>query len=336
MKVLVTGGGGFLGRAVVDRLLERGHEVRAIVRPSSSTPPWPDTVDIFRADLRVQEDLVSAFDGVDAVLHLAAATSGNEDLQFASTVVATERFLDAMAKSTAKRLIHVSSLVVYDWSKAKSCMDETTPLESNPYAMGGYTIAKVWQERVVSRFAKKHSWDLTIARPGFIWGEGHAQIAGMGRQFGRIYLLFGPFTRLPLSHVDNCADCLVTAVESPAATGQIFNIVDSDDVRVWRYVKEYARRSGQRGLMLPLPYRVGLGFAQLASLTSRLLFGKKGKLPSLLTPRRFESQFKPIRFSNERLMRVLNWKPRLSFDESMDASFRPEDPSQPSAVSASG
>jgi len=324
MKVLVSGGGGFLGRAVVDRLLERGHEVRAIVRPSSPRPSWPDTVEVFRADLRVQEDLVSAFDGIDAVLHLAAATSGNEDTQFASTVVATERFLEAMAKSAVKRLIHVSSLVVYDWSKASPCMDEKTPLEDNPYTMGPYTIAKIWQERVVSRFAKAQSWDLTIVRPGFIWGAGHAQIAGMGRQFGRVYLLFGPFTRLPLCHVDNCADCLVTAAESPAASGEIFNIIDGDDIRVWRYVKEYARRTGQRGFMLPVPYRVGLGIAQLAALVSRTLFGSKGKLPSLLTPRRFESQFKPIRFSNRRVASILNWTPRLSFKECLDASFRAE------------
>jgi nucleoside-diphosphate-sugar epimerase len=324
MKVLVTGGGGFLGRSVVNRLLEQGHAVRAIVRPSSSKPVWPDKVEVFRADLRVQEDLASAFDGVDAVLHLAAATSGNEDMQFASTVVATERFLDAMSKSAVKRLIHVSSLVVYDWSKTGSCMDEKTPLENNPYSMGGYTIAKIWQERVVSRFAKKHSWDLTIVRPGFIWGPGHAQIAGMGRQFGRIYLLFGPLTRLPLSHVDNCADCLVTALENPAASGEVFNIIDGDDIRVWRYVREYARRTGQRGFLLPLPYRVGLGVAQLAALTSRVMFGNKGKLPSLLTPRRFESQFKPIRFSNQRVRSVLNWRPRLTFNECLDASFHSE------------
>jgi len=321
MKVLVTGGGGFLGRSVVSRLLERGHAVRAIVRPSSPNPSWPDAVEVFRADLRVEEGLASAFDGIDAVLHLAAATSGNEDMQFASTVVATERFLDAMAKSAVKRLIHVSSLVVYDWSKAKSCMDENTALEDNPYAMGGYTIAKIWQERVVSHFAKKHSWDLTIARPGFIWGADHAQIAGMGRQFGRIYLLFGPFTRLPLSHVDNCADCLLAAVENPAASGEIFNIIDGDEVRVWQYVREYARRSGQRGFLLPVPYRVGLGLAQLAAFTSRRLFGSKGKLPSLLTPRRFESQFKPMRFSNQKLRAKLKWTPSLSFKQCLDRTF---------------
>jgi nucleoside-diphosphate-sugar epimerase len=321
MRVLITGAGGFLGRSAVDNLVKRGHEVRAIVRPSSAVPPWSDKVQVFRADLRVQSGLVPAFDGVDAVLHLAAATSGSEDTQFASTVVATERFLDAMAESNVKRLVHVSSLVVYDWSKAGACMDENTPLEHDPYTMGGYTIAKTWQERVVRRMAEEHSWELTVVRPGFIWGSEHAEIAGMGRKFGRLYLLFGPFTRLPLTHVDNCADCLASMLESNVAPGQTFNVVDGDDVRVWRYAREYERRTGQRGFLLPIPYRVGLGTARLAALTSRCLFGKKGKLPSLLTPRRFESQFKPIRFSNRKISTVLNWTPPLSFQQSLERSY---------------
>jgi nucleoside-diphosphate-sugar epimerase len=321
MKILVSGAGGFLGRAVVNRLLEKGHAVRAIVRPSSPLPVWSGAVEVFRADLRVSDNLASAFDDVDAVMHLAAATSGNEDVQFSSTVVATERFLDAMGKSRVKRLVHVSSLVVYDWSKAGPCMDETTPLEDEPYAMGGYTIAKIWQERVVTRLAKSHSWDLTIARPGFIWGRDHADIAGMGRRFGRIYMLFGPFTRLPLCHVDNCADCLVVAVDNPAAFGETFNLVDSENITVWRYAREYARGTGQRGVLVPVPYRVGLGIAQSAALTSRLFFGRKGKLPSLLTPRRFESQFKPIQFSNQRVSSTLNWQQRLSFEDCLSASY---------------
>jgi nucleoside-diphosphate-sugar epimerase len=321
MKVLVTGAGGFLGRAVVSRLLVGGHRVRAMIRPKSVDPNWPNQVELFRVDLRVHQDLASAFDGVDAVVHLAAATSGTEDVQFSSTVVATERFLQAMETSPVRRLVHISSFVVYDWSKARGSLDESTPLEPDPYHMGPYTIAKIWQERIVSRFAEKHEWSLTILRPGFIWGQGHAKIAGMGRQFGRMFLMFGPLTRLPLTHVDNCADCIVAAVENPAASGKILNVIDTDEVRVWRYVREYASRTKQQAVMVPLPYHIGLGVAQLAALTSRGLFGKKGKLPSLLTPRRFESQFKPLRFSNRKVQSLLNWRPPLSFDECLNQSF---------------
>ena len=76
MRVLVSGANGFLGRYVVDRLSQRGHTVRAIVRPSSNVPNWPSEIETFRADLRTHDSLVSAFEGIDAVLHLAAATSG--------------------------------------------------------------------------------------------------------------------------------------------------------------------------------------------------------------------------------------------------------------------
>jgi UDP-glucose 4-epimerase len=321
MKVLVSGAGGFLGGYVVARLLERGHSVRAIIRPASSVPLWTGDVEIFRADLRVHNDLAAAFAGIDAVVHLASATSGNEDVQFASTVVGTEKFLDAMARSPVRRLILVSSLVVYDWARAHGVLDENTPTIKEFYGMGGYTIAKVWQERVTSRAAKDHAWDLTVMRPGFIWGPQHAQIAGMGRHFWRVYLMFGPFTRLPLTHVANCADCVVAAIDNPAAIGETFNVIDDDGIRVWRYVKEYARRSGQRGLMVPLPYYLGFGLAKFAALVSKSLFGKKGKLPSLLTPRRFEAQFKPLRFSTRKLKVKLGWAPPFGFNECLDQTY---------------
>jgi nucleoside-diphosphate-sugar epimerase len=322
MKILVSGAGGFLGRFVVSQLLERGHSVRAIVRPASPQPAWTGDVELFRADLRVHDDLVAAFTGIDAVVHLASATSGGEDVQFASTVGGTERLLDAMAKSSVRRIILVSSLVVYDWTRAHGVLDENTPAAKEFYGMGAYTIAKIWQERVTLRAAKDHSWDLTIMRPGFIWGPQHAQIAGMGRHFGRTYLMFGPFTRLPLTYVVNCADCLAAAVENPAAVGETFNVIDDDSVRVWRYVWEYARRTGQSGRMVPLPYYLGLCFAKVAAFVSRSLFGKKGKLPSLLTPCRFEAQFKPLRFSNRRLKTKLSWNAPLSFDDCLKETYR--------------
>jgi len=321
MKVLVSGAGGFLGQQVVERLVKGGHQVRAIIRPASPAPAWAAHVEIFRADLRVPDNLISAFANIDAVIHAAAATTGDENLRFASTVAATENFLSAMAQTPVKRLIHVSSFVVYDWSQAKLVLDESTTLQNDMYDMGGYTIAKIWQERVVTKFASSHSWDLTIMRPGFIWGRQHEEIAGMGRRFGRTYVMFGPRTRLPLCYVANCADCIATALEKPASIGQTFNAIDGDAVRVWRYVREHVTRTGQRAWLIPLPYFVGLGMAHLAAFTSRILFGKKGRLPSLLVPRRYESQFKPLRFSNRKLTELLEWNPPLSFEECLSDTY---------------
>jgi UDP-glucose 4-epimerase len=321
MKVLVSGAGGFLGRHVVERLLVRGHSVRAVIRPTATAPHWSGPVELFRADLRVPTGLSAAFNGIDAVIHLAAATTGSEDQQFSSTVVGTENFLNAMAPSDVKRLIHVSSLVVYDWSQVHKVLDEDTPLLTDIYDMGAYTIAKAWQERLVTRAARGYGWDLTIMRPGFIWGPQHADIAGMGRHFRRVYVMFGPFTCLPLSHVTNCADCLVAALEKSASIGETFNVVDTDEVRVCRYVREYAKGTRQPGLFLPVPYGLGLAVAYLASFTSHLLFGKKGRLPSLLMPRRYQWQFKPIRFGNGKLWNKLGWAPPMRFEECLRLTY---------------
>jgi UDP-glucose 4-epimerase len=320
VKALVTGAGGFLGRHVVARLIERGHEVRALARRGPAPREWRSGIDLVEADLRVG-DLAPLFAGVDVVVHLAAAVAGDEDAQFASTVVGTERLLEAMARSTATRLVLVSSLVVYDWSLARGRMDEATPLASDVYGMGAYDIAKHWQERVAARMAERHGWRLTVLRPGFIWGRGREVIAGMGRIVGRFHVMIGPATRLPLTYVENCAHCIVTAAESPAAIGHAFNVVDGDEVRVWRYARAHARGSGRGGLPLPVPYVVGLGLARAAAAVSSRLFGPRGRLPSLLTPRRFQAQFKPLRFSNRKLGEVLGWRPPLPFEECLERTY---------------
>lgn len=321
MRVLVTGAGGFLGRHVVARLLQRGHGVRALIRPASVAPSWSGQVEVVRADLRVERELVLLLQDVDVVVHLAAGVGGDEDVLFASTVIATERLLEAMACSAVKRLVLASSLVVYDWSRARGVLDEDTPLARDIYRRGGYDIAKLWQERIVMRAAETRQWDLTILRPGFIWGQTREEIAGMGRVAGRVNLLIGPATRLPLTHVENCADCFVVATESAAAAGQTFNVVDGDDIRVWRYARAYARGTGRGGIPVPVPYRVAYAVALLAKATSRVLFGEKGKLPSLLTPARFEAQFKPLRFPNRKLRERLGWSPPLSSEECLARTY---------------
>ena len=337
MKVLVTGANGFLGRRVVERLRERGHAVRAMVRAGAALPlEWGSGVEVVRADLRVDERLAGAFEGIDVAMHLAVGATADDEVLLADTLLGTERFLDAMARSSVKRLILASSLVVYAWAKVRGTLDEQSPLDGEIYRRGGYDIAKHWQERLVTEAAERSGWELTVLRPGFIWGPGREAIAGMGRVVGSWYLLFGPLTRLPLTHVENCADCFAATVGNPAAVGQVFNVVDSDAVRVWRYAREHARRTGRKGFPVPIPYLAGFGLARLAAATSGVLFGKRGRLPSLLTPRRFEAQFKPLRFSTRKLREVLGWTPPLSFEECLANTYEPRPPREGTADCSPG
>src|SRR5687767_6540494 len=102
MRMLVTGAAGFLGQHVVAEALSRGHQVRAVVRPVCGVEglPWarhPD-VEFARTDLRSRKGLVETLDGVDVVVHAAAAKSGDLYAQMAGTVVGTENLLWAMER----------------------------------------------------------------------------------------------------------------------------------------------------------------------------------------------------------------------------------------------
>ncbi len=328
MKALVTGANGFLGRHVVQALIRRGVEVRAMVRPAArlETLGWPSAVEVFRADLRTSKELASAFAGVDVLIHLAAVVSGGEDAQFAGTVAGTERLLDAMAATACRRLILCSSFSVYDYSATKGTLDEQAPLHQVPavYKRDGYTVAKWWQERVTRQVAEKNRWDLTVLRPGFIWGRDHADLAALGQQIGRHYLVVGPLTRIPMTHVENCADVFALAAADPSSAGQTLNVVDGAGERIWTYLSDYMRGTGKAGWRLPIPYWLAVSAVRLASAT---VFSRATKVPSILMPNRFESRFKPLRFENRKLRETLRWTPPLGYQQCLSRTYGPEAPS---------
>jgi 2-alkyl-3-oxoalkanoate reductase len=332
VRALVTGASGFLGRHVVCALLARGIEVRAMIRPAAHVDAfdWPPSVELFRADLRTSRELARAFEGIDVLIHLAAVVSGTEDAQFAGTVVTTERLLEAMARSVCRRLVLCSSFSVYDYSSACRTLDEGSPLHRVPdlYSRDGYTVAKWWQERVTRRFAEKHGWDLTVLRPGFIWGRQHGYLAALGQQVGRHHLVIGPLTRIPMTHVENCADVFALAAVEPRARGETLNIVDGPGVRIWRYLSDYMRGSGQPGRRLPVPYWLANWTVRLAFST---VFRRATKLPSILIPRRFESRLKPLHFDNCKLRETLGWAPPLDYQQCLIRTYGPASPPRESA-----
>jgi UDP-glucose 4-epimerase len=324
LTVLVTGAAGFLGRHVVAALLERGHQVRALVRPTTRVDDlaWIDHVALVRADLRAPGPLDSAFDGVDVLVHLAARVGGSDAAQMADTVVGTERLLVAMARAATRRLVLASSFAVYDWNAARGSLTEESPLaQADLYRRDGYTIAKTWQERVARRMSQESGWGLTVLRPGFIWGPGHDDFAGLGQQLGRWHLVIGPRARPPLTHVENCADGFAAVVEDPRAIGETFNLVDNHDVGSWRYLGEISRRKGTPAHRIPVPYVVALAGSLLAEAVNQRVFRGRAKLPGLFIPCRFRARFKPMRFPTHKLQQVLGWRPPLDFAQCLQRTY---------------
>ncbi len=190
------------------------------------------------------------------------------------------------------------------------------------YARDGYSIAKSWQERVVRRASAAHGWDLTVLRPGFIWGRDHAYLAALGVQVSRVHLVIGPLTHVPMTHVENCADLFALASVDPRARGETFNVVDGEGERIWSFLGDYLRGKGERGIRVPIPYGLAHRVVQLAFAT---VFRRNLKLPQILIPVRFESRLKPLRYTNRRAREVLGWTPPLGSRSVSSAASRPRD-----------
>ena len=315
MRALVTGAGGFLGSQVVCALLERGHQVRAVLRPASGEPPasWIGKAQIVRGDLRSPREAEKWFEGVDVLVHLAARVRGSAEAQFYGTVVGTEKMLEAMKRAGLTRhVVLASSFSVYDWTAAKRSLNEETPVESKPYERDGYAIAKIWQERIVRQACQENGWTLTTLRPGFIYGPGGPEISWAGFKVGPVRLVVAPSSRLPLTHVDNCAQAFADASEK--GVEGTFNVVDDEIVTARQYASRLFEKTPPLR-QVPFPYVLGLVLAYTAQLVSRLLFPPKGgKLPGFLIPRRYRARFRPLLFENRRVKEALGWssKPRFS------------------------
>jgi UDP-glucose 4-epimerase len=322
MRILVTGASGFLGRRLVAALVQNGHAIRALVRPGRSfdSQGCSSAVELFRADLDTTEDLAPAFEGVDVLVHLAAAMTGDERRMFAASVNGTERLLASMVGSSCRRIVLASTFAVYDWSAISSVLDEDSPLETDSglALRDAYAMTKSHQERVTRRLSTEYGWGLTVLRPGYIWGRGRPDIAACSVRVGRINFVIGPATRLPLTHVENCADLFVKAATDPRAVGKTFNVVDGPGETIWTYVGDHLRHSGERGIRVPLAYT-------LVSAAVKVSYGaglnRVTRLPSLLVPRRFEARLKPLLYSNQRAHEELGWQPRLSYSDCMKLTY---------------
>lgn len=310
MKVLVTGGNGFLGRHVVKALLDRGDSVRVLDRVPSQ---HPSDVEQITTNLVTDSDLEKAFDGVDVLVHLAASMREPADEMIRNTVEGTRRLLDAMARTGTRRVVLASSFSVYDWSRLGHSVseDDETLDPSTMQFCDGYAQAKILQERLTREFARRHRWTLTVLRPAVIWGRGVWGEFLIGTRLGAMQTVVAPSAPIRLTYVENAVDAFVRAAQRVDGGELVLNVIDDLQVTTWRYAGIVQRRLG--GVRVPLPYTLGLIAANIGFF---LLAGSR-KLPYFLKPRQFEALHKPVTCSSRRLRETLGWRPRFTFDEAL-------------------
>jgi nucleoside-diphosphate-sugar epimerase len=239
---LVTGGAGFLGRRIVDRLLSQGRSVAVLGRT-----PAPDLeargVRFIRADLSDARAVSEALKGMGTVFHAAARVGawGRYADYHRANVLGTRHVLEGCRQHGVRRLVHTSTPSVVYNGRGIAGADESLPLTSR--CPSPYPLTKAHAEREV---LAAHSPGLaTVAlRPHLVWGPGDPHLVPRvlaSARAGRLRIVGEGRNRVDMVHVENAADAHVAAeaalgaAGSPAG-GKAYFITNGEPVVLWDWI----------------------------------------------------------------------------------------------------
>ncbi len=306
-KVLVTGGTGYVGFHVLRELCRSGYYVRALVRPTSHIEKLEELgVEILFGDIRRLEDVCAAAAGMDIIVHLAAALRGNREAMLATAVNGTRNVAEAAAQQSIKRVIYLSSMSVYDYTKLKdgdSIMYDS-PLEEQPESRGAYSWSKRLAEDVALAHLGDESTPWTILRPSQVVGDGGEMFGPLGSKVGNIVICYGRSGKyLRLIHVDDVAATVVRVLQRDITARRVFTLSHLQPLTARDYVTAIRKNCGSRVRVIYVPYFI----AWLGGHLLNVLHKVTGKGPGF-NVRRLRYLYCDLLVSNEPLMAQTGWR----------------------------
>ncbi|MGA9768335.1 MAG: NAD(P)-dependent oxidoreductase [Blastocatellia bacterium] len=253
-KVLVIGGAGYIGSALLPKLLDKGYHVRLLDLLIYGTEPIEDAIlhpnlEIMQADFRQVDKVVEAMRNIDAVIHLGAivgdpACALDEELTIEVNLMATRMIAEVAKGSGVSRFIFASTCSVYGANDA--LLDERSAL--NPVSI--YARSKIASERVLMSMASS-DFGPTLLRFGTIYGlSGRTRfdlvinlLTAKALVEGKITVFGGDQWR-PFVHVDDAALAVLNSLEAPLALvgKEVFNVGCDEQNHTIQQVGEMIQR----------------------------------------------------------------------------------------------
>ena len=265
MRVLVTGGGGFVGGRIVDRLLERGWSVRSFGRAAQPALEARG-VEVVRGDLADAASVGAACAGMDAVFHTAAKAGvwGRWEDYYRPNVAGARNVARACREKGVPYLVHTSTPSVVFNRRAIRGADERMPYGRR--WLCHYAHTKALAERAV--FALRSDALRVVAlRPHLVFGPGDPHLLPRVLESavaGRLKQVGGGDSRVDVAYIDNVADAHLRALDAlPAGRGdgRAYFISQGEPVRLWDWINGILERLGHRPVKgrVPLPVAYALG-----------------------------------------------------------------------------
>ena len=266
-KVLVTGATGFLGKYVVEELVEHGYQVRAFGRNSQVGRSLENSsVSFFKGDLTKADDVLEACKGMDLVVHAGALSTvwGPWEDFYQANVLGTKYVLEACRQTDIQRLVYVSSPSVYAAPKDQLAIKESDAPEENN--LNNYIRSKLASEKLFKDYPDVPS---IILRPRGLFGIGDTSILprviNLSQKIG-IPLIEDGRQLMDMTCVENVALAIRLAIEAPEAKGEVYNITNGEP-RTFRDLLE----ESLTGLGYPIKYRK-ISASLLSGIASSLEF----------------------------------------------------------------
>lgn len=249
VRVLVTGGAGFIGSEVVNQLLQKGYLVRVADDLSKKEAKVPQKCEFLRVDLTNKKVALKAMEGVDFCIHLAAKIGGIGYFhKYPATILSENNKMysavfEAAVEKKIKRIIYLSSSMVFE--STKFFPSKETDLDKIPPPVSAYGFSKLVGEWYCHAFKDEFGLNYTIIRPFNAYGineapgkeVGYAHVIPdlikkiLSGQYPLEILGNGKQTRC-FTHVSDIARGIIMAMESKKAENEDFNIGSEREIKM--------------------------------------------------------------------------------------------------------